>query len=207
MINEVDILVHHKDEASNFFSELFPQLTHIFKMTVSVNILKNHYKWGNYDGHVFEKSLNVIYDIIAYWKKNLFMLPTTAGKDFIDEITCLLNAGIQYPMEHITFKVIMVMPSLIPQKSSHNSKGKGHSEAFQRRMILWKSGDLLQLFKEAETIQKGLKESIESIAQPSKKFVEHINKGNIDSGFQIKNTHVKVKLIYIFYWTYTTIHT
>ena len=113
------------------------------------------------------------------------MLPTRAGKDFRDKITRLLNAWIQYPaMKYITFKVIMVMPSIIPQKPSHNSKVKGHSQAVRRRMVLWKPGDLLQLFKEAETIQKGLKESIESIVQVSKKFVEHMNKGNINSAIK-----------------------
>ena len=53
-------------------------------------------------------------------------------------------------------------------------------------MILWRSGDLLQLFKEAETIQKGLKDSTtpKSIAQLSKKFVENMNKGNINSAIK-----------------------
>ena len=50
-------------------------------------------------------------------------------------------------------------------------------------MILWQSGDLLQLLKEAETIQTGLKDSTKpkSIAQLSKKFGEHMNEGNINS--------------------------
>ena len=107
-------------------------------MAFPINISKNLYKWGDYNGHVFEKNLNVIYDIIVYWKKNLFMLPTgRAGKDYIDEITRLLNAWIQdSAMKHITFKAIMVMPSLILQKPSRNSKVKDHSEALRRRMIL-----------------------------------------------------------------------
>ena len=59
---------------------------------------------------------------------------------------------------------------------SCNSKTKDHSEALRRRIILWQSGDLLQLFKEAETIQKGLTDSTKpkSIAQLPKKFVEWI---------------------------------
>ena len=129
-------------------------------MTVPINIPKNHYKWGDYDGHVFEKNLNVIYDIIVHWKKNLFMLPTgRAGKDYIDEITRLLNVWIQ----DARIQAIMVMSSLILQKPSRNSKAKDHSEAIRRKMILWQSGDLLQLFKEAETIQKGLKDSTKPI--------------------------------------------
>ena len=136
---------------------------------------------GDYDGHVFEK----IYDIIVYWKKNLFMLPSgRAGKDYIDEITRLLNAWIQdSAMKDITFKAIMVMPSLILQKPSRNSKAKDYSEVLRRRMILWQSGDLLRLFK-AETIQEVLKDSTKpkSVVQLSKKFVERMNKGNIKVG-------------------------
>ena len=73
------------------------------------------------------------------------MLPTgRAGKDLIDEITRLLNAWIlDSSMKHITFKAIMVMPSLILQKPSRNSKAKDHSEALRRRMIQWQSGDIL----------------------------------------------------------------
>ena len=72
-------------------------------------------------------------------------------------------------MKHITFKAKMVMSSFILQ----NPVGS-HSQALWPRMILWQSGDLLQLFKEAETIQKGLIDLIKpkSIAQLSKKFVE-----------------------------------
>ena len=86
----------------------------------------------------FEKTVNVIYDLIVYWKKNLLILPTgRAGKDCIDEMTRLLNAWIQdSAMKHIAFKVIMVMPSLILQKLSRNSNAKDHSEALRRRMIL-----------------------------------------------------------------------
>ena len=115
IITEVDISPHHIDKASNFSNESFPPLTHVSAMAVPINISKNHYKWGDYDGHVFEKNLNLIYDIIVYWKKNLFMFPAgRAGKDYIDEITRLLNAWIQdSAMKHITFKAIMVMPSLI----------------------------------------------------------------------------------------------
>ena len=100
-------------------------------MTVPTNMPKNHYKWGNYDGHLLEKKADIIYDIIVYWNKNLFMLPTgQAGKDYIDEITWLLNAWIQdSTMKHITFKAIVVIPSLILQKPSCNSEVKDHSEA------------------------------------------------------------------------------
>ena len=45
----------------------------------------------------------------------------------------------------------------------------------------------MQLFKEAEAIQKGLKDltKTKSIAQLSKKFVEHMNKSNINSAIKL----------------------
>ena len=174
IITEVDIPLHYTDEASNFSNESFSPLTHVSTMTAPINIPKNHYKWDDYDGHVFEKNLNVIYDIIIYWKKNLFMLHTgRAGKDYIDEFARLLNAWTQdSAMKHITFKVIMVMRSLILQKTSRNSKAKDHSEALRRRVTLWQSVELLQLFKEAKTIQNRLTYSTKpkSIAQMLKSF-------------------------------------
>ena len=63
---EVDIPPHHTDEASNISSESFPPLSHISTKTFLINIPKNHYKWGDYNSHTFEKNLNVIYDIIVY---------------------------------------------------------------------------------------------------------------------------------------------
>ena len=54
-------------------------------------------------------------------------------------------------------------------------------------MILWQSGDLLQMLKEAETIQKGIKEStkLKPIAQLSKKFIEYMSKGNVNSAIKL----------------------
>ena len=123
------------------------------------------------------------------------MLPTgRAGENYIDAIKRLLNGWIQdSAMKHITFKAIMVMPSPVLQKPNCNSKPKDHSEALRQKMILWQSGDSLQLFKEEETIQKGLKDSTKpkSIAQLIKKFVEYENKGNINSAIKLLSNNVE----------------
>lgn len=42
---------------------------------------------------VFEDRINFAYEQTGYWRKNLFLLPTgQAGKQYIDEISRLLNA-------------------------------------------------------------------------------------------------------------------
>ena len=60
-------------------------------------------------------------------------------------------------------------------------------------MILLQSGDLLQLFKETETIQKGLKDSTKpkSIAQLSKIFVEHMNTDRINSAIKLLSNNLE----------------
>ena len=61
------------------------------------------------------------------------------------------------PLKDIAFKAIMVMPNLLLQKPSKNSKAKVHLKALERRLESRISGDLLELLKEAETIQKSLR--------------------------------------------------
>ena len=40
------------------------------------SLCKNHYKWGNYDSDLFENNLNIVYEKIVYWRKNLLLLPS-----------------------------------------------------------------------------------------------------------------------------------
>ena len=48
------------------------------------------------------------------------------------------------------------MPSLLLQKPSKESKAKDHVKALDRRMILWPSGDLIELTNEGIAIQECL---------------------------------------------------
>ena len=107
--------------------------------------------WGGYNGGVFEKNLNDVYEKIVFWRKIICLLPTgKAGKSFIDETSRLLNEWItDSPLKNIAFKAIMVMPCLLLQnslqKQSKNSKSKNHTTALERRMSLWNKGELLKL--------------------------------------------------------------
>ena len=60
-----------------------------------------------------------------------------AGKEFINEITRLLKAWVDDPsLKDIAFKAIMVLPGLLLQKPSKNSKTNDHCTALQRRLTL-----------------------------------------------------------------------
>ena len=46
----------------------------------------------------------------------------------------------------------MIMPNLLLQKPSKNSKAKDHLTALERRMQSWLKGDLIDLLHEGETV-------------------------------------------------------
>jgi len=147
------------------------------------------------DANVFEKyvddpsQMNTMYNAIVFWRRNLFTLPSgAAGKMFIKESTRLINAwSMKSSIRPIAMKLLMMMPALLLQKTSSKSKSKDHAEALKRRMELWNSGKLDDLFFEAVSIQKRLKNtprptSIDSIA---KRFSAHMLNGRVSAAVKL----------------------
>ena len=66
----------------------------------------------------------------------------------------------------------MIMPSLLLQKVSKNSKARDHSEQLKKRMNLWTSGNFDALVREVRFIQSklGSFKNIDTIEQLAKKF-------------------------------------
>ena len=89
--------------------------------------------WGNYTSHEFDANVSTVYEQIVYCKKNLFLLPSRkAGKQYIDETTKLMNKWLQEsPLKDVAFKAVMIMPNLLLQKPSKNSKAKDHLKALE----------------------------------------------------------------------------
>ena len=83
----------------------------------------------------------------------------------------------------VALKLLMLMPALLLQKTSPKSKTKEQTEALKRRMDLWNTGKLGDLFFEAVTIQKRMKNaprstSLESIAE---RFSINMNNGRVSA--------------------------
>ena len=85
-------------------------------------------------------------------------MPTeAAGKNFIDEISGLLNLWTNNtPLKIISLKAIYVMPTLFLQKPSKTSKAKDHLKALERRLRLWEEGNITKLVNESKTIKDRL---------------------------------------------------
>ena len=161
----------------------------------SIVLLPVSFKWGSATNYEIEERMKKAYEKIVFWRKNLFLLPTgKAGKSFIDEITRLLNAWEQNsPMQSMVFTAIMVMPSLLLQKPSKESKAKDHSKALERRLTLWQNGDIDELLDEAEAIQHSLPElnTLKSIGDISKKFANCMRKGNVNGALKLLTSNMK----------------
>ena len=161
----------------------------------SDNNISSKYVWGNYNSNVFEENLNNAYERIVHWKKNVFLLPSgKSGKEFIDEMTRLVvEWNNDSPLKLISLKALMVMPNLLLQKPSKSSKAKDHQLALERRLALWKNGDIVELILEAETIQNQLKFTggKKTIAEISKSFRSLITKGEINSALKLLSDNMQ----------------
>ena len=129
-----------------------------------------------------------IYDMIIHWRKNLFKLPTgTAGKAFITEMTRQINLfTTNSPLKLVDLTCLMIMPQLLLQKPSRDSKAKVHSIALNKRLDLWNQGNLQQLVNESRTIQNRLptnrektKEEIQSL------FSKYMMEGKVNAAIRL----------------------
>ena len=79
------------------------------------------------------------------------------------------------------------MPNLLLQKPSQKSKSKDRLSALGRKMEFWESGELMELLKEAETIQKCLKttNTASTINEISKKFSREMRRGSVHNAIKL----------------------
>ena len=111
--------------------------------------------WGNVSHQSFCDEINKIYNEVVHFRRNIFNLPSgRAGKKFIEELIFWLGQfNSNSDLNSVALKAFMVLPSVILQKPSATSKSKEHSVALERRLALWRQGDLNMLMKEIRFIQ------------------------------------------------------
>ena len=92
----------------------------------------------------------------AHYKQNLFALPSgNSGKAFVSETSRLLeiynsnSAGATSSLFAFS-----LLPVLLLQKPSKNSKSRDHVNCLQQRLVKWNDGDVDGLLKESDEIQR-----------------------------------------------------
>ena len=93
--------------------------------------------------------INKIYDETAPFRRNIFNIPSgRPGTNLIGELTFWLKQfNSNSDLNSIALKAFMVLLSMILQKPSATSKSKEQSAAIERRLALWREGDLNLLMK------------------------------------------------------------
>ena len=77
-----------------------------------------------------------VYNTVVHWRKSLFLLPSrSTGKRFIEEMKRLINSWtLRSEQDTIAMKALMVLPTLLLQKTSFTSKSKDNVETLKRRL-------------------------------------------------------------------------
>ena len=98
------------------------------------------------------KKIQDAYERIAFWKRNLFVLPTgTTAKKYVTETTKQINNRTNYsPYKDIAFKTIHIMHNLLLQTSSKSSKAKDHLKVLEKIIDLWRNGKIDELYLRAK---------------------------------------------------------
>ena len=116
------------------------------------------FSWGQQSSESFTYSLHATYSEVVHWRPNLFRVTQGhVGSAFVSELARLFNAfATASALESVALNAATVLPILLLQKPSRNSKLKQHISCLERCMKIWQAGDLNELVLERRTIQKRL---------------------------------------------------
>ena len=169
------------------------------------------FSWGGKSGHIFTSDLNVAYEKIVFFRQNIFKLPSgSVGKDFIRELTSLIRAwNSNSALRDIALKCVMVLPALLLQKPSRQSKSKEHVTVLKRRLAAWRNGDILDLLDECSTIQTRLVKSTpkNTTKAISKRFADLMKQGKVNAAVKLLTASMQGGILPLTDETMTLLHT
>ena len=141
-----DVEIQHRDRKAQFnqtylITKFFPLKSRTKYGAISVTRASWYYQWCLRWNCPFQEKY--------------FQCTTgKSGKAFIEELAFWIKQfNSNSDLNSVALKAFMVLPTLILQKLSATSKGKEHSSAIERRLNLWRQGDLDLLLKEVRFIQ------------------------------------------------------
>ena len=117
-----------------------------------------NFTWGIHSATDFTQIIEATYSEVVHWRPNYFTIPLgKAGKEFVRELSRLFLAfATESSMELIALRAATVLPILLLQKPNRTSKSKEHITFLDRRLRVWKNGDLNELVLESRALQNRL---------------------------------------------------
>ncbi len=151
------------------------------------------FTWGEVDADTFMSSLCSAYSEVVSWRKNCFKVPQgNCGIKFVSELARLFEAfASRSALEPIALRAAIVLPLLLLQKPSRNSKPKDHQDCLKRRLDLWKDGNLHELLREGRAIQYRL---VSTCKLPSQNIEKQLTRTFTKLMFEGK-THAALQLL------------
>ena len=80
--------------------------------------------------------------------------------------------------------MVMIMPPLLLQKPSRNSKAKDHKVYLEKRLTLWKEGKIQELIRECRVIQRKLTQGKKKTENVEKVFVRLMLQGKVSAALR-----------------------
>ena len=110
---------------------------------------------GTIEGSDFVNRVIAAYDEVVHWRRNSFVVPLgKVGKGFVQELACLFRSyGEKSALECIALKAAMLCCTLLFQKPHPNAFSRDFISFLQRRLPLWKQGNIENLLLEGCTVQ------------------------------------------------------
>ena len=155
----------------------------------------NHEQLYVSEDDIFRQDISSAYESPVKWRKNLFELPKgSVGKSFIDELTKLINRwSSKSPDRDVCIKALMVMPTLILQRTSIKCKSAQIKEHIQRRLKKWINKDIQSLLDETRTLQDRLPNTMNkpmTNEELSKRFSRLMLEGKVNPAIRLLNNNV-----------------
>ena len=155
---------------------------------ISVDILRGDKEFRGMKQAYFFDRVDAIYDEVVHYRKNLFTVPSgSAGKEFVKELTFWIKQfNENTDLIQISLKVFMLLIALILQKPSAKSKSKDHMKAVERRLQMWRNGEVDALLEEIRFIQKKFCSSTKprDMEEISKVFTRMILQGKLTAALK-----------------------
>ena len=153
------------------------------------------YHWSDLAGPEFSKAIDDAYSQIVHWKPNLYRVPSgSSGKKFVSELARLFQAFADASaLETIALKAAMTLPALVLQKPHAKSKVREHISCLERRLSLWKEGNIAELLREGRATQGPLKSrrspvDMNNNANKVRKFSKLMTGGKIRAALRLLST-------------------
>ena len=116
------------------------------------------FMWNDVDGVSFSSPVKSCYDVVVHWRRNVFKVPfRKVGASFVREQARLFQAhSDSSTLESVALYAALIMPPLLLQRPPGKHRTRELSRHLERRLSIWKSGDLASLLQESCAIQARL---------------------------------------------------